>query len=95
MPVVDVRDVATAHVLAVTTPGAHGRYLLCDSCNSYSMKTIAGWLKEEFSERGYRKVPSRTVCSCMIKVTAVFKPELKGISVALEKETACDNSRAI
>jgi len=49
--IVDVRDVAIAHVRAADVLGAHGRYLLAQ--DPVSMRTMVAWLREA----GYDRVP--------------------------------------
>ena len=54
--IVDVRDVAHAHVRAADLPGAHGRYLLAQE--PVTMRTIVGWLRDAGFADGTR-LPSR------------------------------------
>jgi len=56
--IVDVRDVAHAHVRAADLPGAHGRYLL--SQEAVTMRTLVGWLREAGFGEGTR-LPSRAL----------------------------------
>jgi len=42
-PIVDVRDVARAHRLAMETPAAHGRYLC--TAETWSQRRMVDWLK--------------------------------------------------
>ncbi len=51
--VVDVRDVAWAHVAARTAPAAAGERFVC-AIENYSMRDIAGILAREFGDRGSR-----------------------------------------
>jgi nucleoside-diphosphate-sugar epimerase len=55
--VVDVRDVATAHRLAMETPHAAGNRYICAGEHMW-MSDIAAVLEAEFGPRGYR-IPSR------------------------------------
>jgi dihydroflavonol-4-reductase len=54
--IVDVRDVAHAHVRAAEVRSAHGRYLLAQE--AVSMRTIVGWLRDAGYGTGTR-LPSR------------------------------------
>jgi dihydroflavonol-4-reductase len=54
--VVDVRDVATAHVRAAATPPASGRYLCAQQ--PVTMRQIVGWLRESGFAAG-TKLPTR------------------------------------
>ena len=56
--IVDVRDVAQAHVRAAEVPAAHGRYLLAQ--DAVSMRTMVGWLREAGYGDG-TKLPSRAM----------------------------------
>jgi dihydroflavonol-4-reductase len=57
--VVDVRDVAAAHRLAMETPAAAGNRYIC-AASTHWMGEIAEILAAEFGPRGYR-VPTRTL----------------------------------
>jgi dihydroflavonol-4-reductase len=57
--IVDVRDVAHAHVRAAEVQAAHGRYLLVQE-PAVSMRTIVGWLREAGYATGTR-LPSRSM----------------------------------
>ena len=57
--IVDVRDVAQAHVRAADVPAAHGRYLLVQE-PPVSMRTVVGWLREAGYGDGTR-LPSRAM----------------------------------
>ena len=55
---VDVRDVATAHVRAAEVPAASGRYLCAQQ--PVTMRQIVGWLREAGFGAGTR-LPSRSL----------------------------------
>ncbi|MCP4441124.1 MAG: aldehyde reductase [Aureispira sp.] len=59
--VVDVRDVAKAHVLAGTIPTAKGRHIL--SASSYSMLELADFLRKNY---GDRKLPKKELPKFLI-----------------------------
>ena len=68
--VVDVRDVADAHVAALTAPGAAGqRFVL--AIEHASMLDIARILSEKFGPRGY-KVPTRKVPGWLLRLVATW-----------------------
>lgn len=54
--VVDVRNIAEAHILAATRPEAEGRHILC--ADSKSMYEIGAILRQETGDR-YPKLPTR------------------------------------
>jgi dihydroflavonol-4-reductase len=74
--IVDVRDVAHAHVRAAEVPDAQGRYLLAQE-PAVSMRTIVGWLREAgYGER--TKLPSRAmdnaVGNLLVKLNSYMQP---------------------
>ncbi|MFC4856075.1 hypothetical protein [Actinophytocola glycyrrhizae] len=72
---VDVRDVATAHRLAMESPVATGnRYVIAGEF--MWMRDIAAVLAEEFNPRGYR-VPTRTMPTSLLRAVALFDPSVR------------------
>jgi nucleoside-diphosphate-sugar epimerase len=72
---VDVRDVATAHRLALETPAASGnRYILAGE--SLWMRDIAAVLAEEFNPLGYR-VPTGSLPTWLLRVMARFDSSVR------------------
>ena len=82
MPIVDVRDVAWAHVQAMTAPGAAGQRILLASGRPIAMKRIGAILKENVPDAA-GKVPTRTIPDLVVRLIALFRPEF-----ALEGATA-------
>jgi nucleoside-diphosphate-sugar epimerase len=73
--IVDVRDVATAHRLALETPAAAGnRYIVAGEF--LWMREIAAVLAEEFNAQGYR-VPTGSLPTWMLRVIARFDPSIR------------------
>jgi dihydroflavonol-4-reductase len=68
--VADVRDVAAAHVAAMTSPDAAGKRFLLAS-EHVPMREIAEVLARHFGPRGY-KVPTGRVPSFVIKLVALW-----------------------
>jgi nucleoside-diphosphate-sugar epimerase len=74
-PVVDVRDVAVAHRLALENPVAAGnRYILAGE--QLWMWEIAAVLAAEFNQRGYR-VPTGPMPTWLLRAVAVFDPSVR------------------
>jgi dihydroflavonol-4-reductase len=74
--IVDVRDVAHAHIRAAEVPSANGRYLLVQE-PPVSMRTMVGWLREAgYGER--TKLPSRAmdngVGTLLVKLNSYLQP---------------------
>lgn len=72
---VDVRDVAVAHRLAMESPVAPGnRYILAG--DHLWMREIAAVLAEEFNPRGYR-VPTGSMPTWLLRAVALFDPSVR------------------
>jgi dihydroflavonol-4-reductase len=74
--IVDVRDVAHAHVRAAEVQDARGRYLLVQE-PPVSMRTMVGWLREAGYGDG-TKLPSRAmdnaVGNLLVKLNSYMQP---------------------
>ncbi|MEZ4429328.1 MAG: aldehyde reductase [Nannocystaceae bacterium] len=68
--VVDVRDVADAHLAAMTVPEAAGERFVC-AVEYASMLDVARILDRRFRDRGY-KVPLRRLPGWVLKLVGVF-----------------------
>ena len=67
---VDVRDVAAAHIAAMTAPDAGGVRFLCANGN-HSMRAIARILKEHLEPKGF-KIPTGNLPSVMLRLVALW-----------------------
>lgn len=70
---VDVRDVADLHVLAMESPAASGERFLATGGDFVSVIDMACILKEEGGELG-RRAPSRVMPDWLVRLVAVFMP---------------------
>jgi len=69
-PTVDVRNVASAHLAAMTTPEANGKRFCC--CVDFVwMKEMADILNQHFGDRGY-KIPTRTLPDFVVRIVGLF-----------------------
>ena len=68
--VVDVRDVAAAHVAAMTTPEAAGKRFICSSENIW-MQEMAQALQAKFGAQGY-KINTRGLPDFLLRLVALF-----------------------
>lgn len=68
--VVDVRDVADAHLAAMLTPEAAGQRFCCAIEHAW-MSDVARILDAHFSSRGYR-IPTRGLPDFMMRVVSIF-----------------------
>jgi len=67
---VDVRDVAAAHVAAMTVPEAAGQRFICATAN-HSMRDIAKVLSDRIGPRGF-KVKTRNLPGFLVRVVAMW-----------------------
>lgn len=90
--VVDVRDVADAHVKAMTLPGmANERFIVAGPFLWFS--EIAAILKRRLGGKA-RKVPLRGMPDWLVKVAALFNPEVRMIKSEIGRPRRCDTTHA-
>lgn len=83
VPIVDVRDVAAAHVAAMTAPGAAGqRFLVGTGEPAIAMKEIGAVLRADLGEKA-AKVPTRSIPDVVVRVTALFRAEFRPVAADL------------
>ena len=80
IPIVDVRDVASAHVLLSNGP-------------AIAMKAIGAIIKAELGEAA-RRVPTRSLPDVVVRIAAVFSPELRPIVPDLRYAKTTSNEKA-
>lgn len=91
MGMVDVRDIARLHVVALEAPKAAGKRFIAASSQPVAMAYLAETLKKA----GYKKVPSRRAPNFAIKLMALFDREAKGMVPNLGVKIAYDNHETI
>jgi dihydroflavonol-4-reductase len=84
---VDVRDVAIAHVTAMTTPAAAGRRYICSNDFDW-MIDIARHLQED----GHN-VPTRPLPDWILRAVALFDPSVRMVVPQLGRKSSFDTSR--
>jgi nucleoside-diphosphate-sugar epimerase len=90
-PTVDVRDVASAHLAAMTTPEAKGQRFCC--CVDFVwMKEMAAILNEHFADRGY-KVPTRPLPDFVLRIAGLFDKVAAVVAPRLGLELNVSNER--
>ena len=67
---VDVRDVAAAHLAAMTAPDAAGQRFIC-ALDSHSLRDVAACLAREYNPQGYR-VPTGKLPGWALQLAAKF-----------------------
>lgn len=88
---VDVRDVAAAHVAALTAPHAAGRRHLCANDGS-SLREVAAILAEAYNPRGYR-VPTGRLPGFALRVAALYDKTAAMTLQDLGQPHRIDNTR--
>jgi dihydroflavonol-4-reductase len=89
---VDVRDVAAAHVAALTAPEAAGERF-CVAGTSLPLSAIARILKEPMRARG-RRIPQLRMPDVMFKLVARFDPQVRAVVHLLGHTIRYDSARA-
>lgn len=76
---VDVRDVAKAHIIAMTNANAVGkRHILSASEEAYSFVFLAQHLASEFNSKGFN-VPTKTAPKALLWVISWFNKDVRNI----------------
>lgn len=96
IPIVDVRDVAAAHIAAMTTPEAAGERFLISNGPALSMADIAAILKRDLGD-GAKRVPTRVLPNFVLRLVALFNPEARAIvpDLGYAKKTSNEKARRI
>lgn len=92
MGLVDVRDVASAIILGMTTPEAANNRFLC-SGGTLWIKEIAEILHKEYSKRGY-KIPTIQFPSFLIRFIALFDKKIALVTDSLDWDYELSNEKA-
>ncbi|PIK56104.1 putative NADPH-dependent methylglyoxal reductase GRP2 [Apostichopus japonicus] len=89
--VVDVRDVAKAHVVAMTLPEAAGhRHIVCGETAWFTDMTAI--MKEEFGPQGYNPT-TRTMPRMLCTILSFFDSSMRLVKDRWEIVTSFDNTR--
>ncbi len=91
MGLVDVRDVASAIILAMQTPAAAGNRFLC-SGGVLWIKEIAEILQKEYAQRGY-KIPTIQFPSFLIRLIALFDKKIAIVTDSLDWDYELSNEK--
>lgn len=94
IPIVDVRDVANAHVAAMTAPGAAGeRFLVSSGEPAVAMLQIGAILRAHLGPAA-SKVPTRTIPNLVVRVAALFSAEFRPVAADLGFVKQVSNEKA-
>ncbi|WP_305785528.1 SDR family oxidoreductase [Symbioplanes lichenis] len=96
MPIVDVRDVARAHVLAMTVPAAAGERFLLSNGPAVELKDIGATMRSRLGAAA-AKVPTRTVPNVIVRAAALVNPEFRAFAPELgfAKRTSNEKARRV
>jgi dihydroflavonol-4-reductase len=92
LSIVDVRDLAAAHVAALTTPQASGERFLCTG-HFLWMPEIAQILRSGLGPDG-AKVPTRVLPDSLVYLLSLFMPQLRMFRHDIGQRRDADNSKA-
>jgi len=91
--IVDVRDCAKMHLLAMTTPAAGGERFLCIGEGALWMEDIAKVLRRNLGDRA-SKVPTRVLPNLLVRIVALVWPVVKSVLPELSHEKKVSNAKA-
>jgi len=91
--VVDVRDVADLHLRAMTHPSAHGERFIAVSGRAMSMLDMANVLRSRLGDAA-KKVPSRQLPNWLVRIAAMFDPEMRTLLPMLGKIRHATSAKA-
>jgi dihydroflavonol-4-reductase len=92
--VVDVRDVASLHLTAMTDPAAKGERFLAVAGDSMSILQMAQVLRSRLGAAA-SKVPSRELPDWLVRLAALRDPTLKQTLPELGKKKSATNAKAM
>jgi len=88
--VVDVRDVAAAHIAALTAPAAAGRRYICAGSFMW-IADMARVLADHFAGTG-RRIPTQRLPDWLFRLASLFDPTLRLVVSDLGRHTEYDTS---
>lgn len=91
--IVDVRDVAALHLLAMTSPAAAGQRFLAISEDVMSLGEVAEILRRRVPELA-RRVPTRSIPNWIVRALAVVSPALRQITPELGRVKHTNGAKA-
>lgn len=88
---VDVRDVAAAHVAAMVVPEASGQRFIC-CIESHAIREVALILKDEFAARGF-KVPTGRLPRSILRIVALWDQQARLLIADVGRPAVLDNGK--
>ncbi len=95
-PIVDVRDVASAHILAMKASGAAGERFLLSNGPAIAMSEIGATILAKLGE-GAKHVPTRSIPDFIVRLGALFSARFRMIAPDLgyAKKTTNEKARRV
>ncbi|WP_236795528.1 aldehyde reductase [Amycolatopsis sp. GM8] len=95
-PIVDVRDVAAAHILAMTTQEAAGQRFLISNGPAVPMKEIGALIRSSLGAAA-PNVPTRSIPDLVVRTGAKVSAQMRGIAADLgyARKTSNDKARKV
>ena len=93
IPVVDVRDVAAAHLSAIETPAAAGQRFLLSNGPALAMREIGSVLRGHLGAAAH-KVPTRNIPNLVVRIGSLFSTELRSVAPDLGYAKRTSNAKA-
>lgn len=91
---IDVRDVASLHILAMTTPAASGQRFLATTGETLSMLDLATILRHHFPAFA-SQLPTKTIPNALVKAAALTRPNLRMVASLLGLYAGTSNHKAV
>lgn len=91
--VVDVRDVADLHLLAMEHPKANGERFLCMAPPAMSIKEMSLALRERLGDKA-KKCPTRGIPNFIMKLLGLFDPSIAMVVPQLSQSFVASNEKA-
>ncbi|MBR9904090.1 MAG: aldehyde reductase [Gammaproteobacteria bacterium] len=93
IPVVDVRDVAIAHIMAMTDPAAAGERFLLSNGRALALKEIGAIIRNALGDAA-KQVPTRALPDFMVRIAALFNAEMRPFVSDLGYAKKTSNAKA-
>ncbi len=93
MGVVDVRDVAALHLVAMTAPEAAGERFLATAERFLSLKEVCGVLRERLGERA-RRVPTRELPDWVVRAAGLWDRSVRQLGPELGVKKNATSAKA-
>lgn len=91
---IDVRDVASLHLLALTSPDANNERFLATTGETLSMLDVANILRKKYPQLADR-LPNKVIPDLVLKGMAKFKPTLKMLASLTGNFADTSNAKAV